>query len=221
MRSKTLHRNIAQQRYYFVVVSHTSRQDRSTALIACGFFERSMSARPASSSDLRRCRSVPRETSSFSRRSSCVTGPSASAASTSSSVTRFGRPPFRGAPIKKTFRSGTANASLSPPRCKSSVRALLSACRFLFGVTVHGVEGDWRLRKDGVEFEQHELPAPVIDLCMSLSRKFGLAYAAIDLALVDGEYQFIEVNPTGEWAWLVDAAGLPIDEAIADLLTLT
>ena len=88
-------------------------------------------------------------------------------------------------------------------------------------MTVHGVEGDWRLRKDGVEFEQHELPAPVIDLCMSLSRKFGLAYAAIDLALVDGEYQFIEVNPTGEWAWLVDAAGLPIDEAIADLLTLT
>ena len=46
----------------------------------------------------------------------------------------------------------------------------------------------------------------------------GLVFGAIDLALQDGKYYFLEINPTGEWGWLVDQAGLPIDEAIAEAL---
>jgi glutathione synthase/RimK-type ligase-like ATP-grasp enzyme len=45
----------------------------------------------------------------------------------------------------------------------------------------------------------------------------GLTYAAIDLALSNGEYWFIEVNPTGEWGWL-DGAERPIAAAIAEEL---
>jgi len=32
------------------------------------------------------------------------------------------------------------------------------------------------------------------------------------------EYYFIEINPTGEWAWLVETAGLNIPIGICDFL---
>lgn len=40
----------------------------------------------------------------------------------------------------------------------------------------------------------------------------------IDLAKCGNRYYFLEINPTGEWAWLVDELGFPIDEALADEL---
>ena len=83
----------------------------------------------------------------------------------------------------------------------------------------HGVVGDWRRVKDGVTFEAFELPGTVAKACIDLVGKLGLTYGAIDLALCRDEFFFLEVNPTGEWAWLVDAAGLPIDKAIASFLT--
>jgi glutathione synthase/RimK-type ligase-like ATP-grasp enzyme len=49
-------------------------------------------------------------------------------------------------------------------------------------------------------------------------KDLGLFFGGVDLALVKDRYYFIEVNPTGEWAWLVDAAGLRIDTAICDCL---
>lgn len=52
-----------------------------------------------------------------------------------------------------------------------------------------------------------------------LLKSLGLRFGGIDLAVSDGEYYFLEVNPTGEWAWLVDATALPIDEAIAGALS--
>jgi len=45
-----------------------------------------------------------------------------------------------------------------------------------------------------------------------------LQFGAIDLAFCNDRYYFLEINPTGEWAWLVDAAKLPIDEEIATAL---
>lgn len=47
--------------------------------------------------------------------------------------------------------------------------------------------------------------------------QFGLEYAAIDLALSNDQYWFIEINPTGEWGWL-DRGGRGISNAIAEAL---
>ena len=44
----------------------------------------------------------------------------------------------------------------------------------------------------------------------------GVRQGALDFAIVDDIFYFIEINPTGEWAWLVDAAGQHIYEAICD-----
>lgn len=81
-----------------------------------------------------------------------------------------------------------------------------------------GVSDDWRLHKQEVKFVSHELPSEIRTHCVELVRALGLRFAAIDLALSHRLYHFLEINPTGEWAWLVDSAGLPIDEAIADAL---
>ena len=48
--------------------------------------------------------------------------------------------------------------------------------------------------------------------------RLHLNFGGIDLAYVDGEYYFIEVNPTGEWGWLEVKTGMNISEQIKKLL---
>lgn len=81
-----------------------------------------------------------------------------------------------------------------------------------------GIKGDWRLEKDKVKYIPVELPKDIETKCIHLVSLLGLAYGAIDLVRVGSEYYFIEINPTGEWAWLVDHSSLPIDDAIARFL---
>jgi glutathione synthase/RimK-type ligase-like ATP-grasp enzyme len=55
--------------------------------------------------------------------------------------------------------------------------------------------------------------------CLSLVHAYGLEFGAIDLAVTPGgEVVFFEINPSGQWAWLEHAAGLPLRSALADLL---
>jgi glutathione synthase/RimK-type ligase-like ATP-grasp enzyme len=66
---------------------------------------------------------------------------------------------------------------------------------------------------------QHHLPDEVQRLCLQLVEHLGLCYGAIDLILTpDGRYVFLETNPNGQFAWIEDLAGLPISEAICNLL---
>lgn len=92
----------------------------------------------------------------------------------------------------------------------------------LFAVCIErggaGVRGDWRMQKDGLCYRPVRLPERVEISCFALTRRLGLSFGAIDLAKQGDEYFFLEINPTGEWAWLVDIAGVGIDEAIADAL---
>jgi hypothetical protein len=50
-------------------------------------------------------------------------------------------------------------------------------------------------------------------------RSYDLLFAAVDFVIdADGKYWFLELNPGGQWAWLEEAAGVPISEAIIDCL---
>ncbi len=81
-----------------------------------------------------------------------------------------------------------------------------------------GINDDWRKFKDDVEFIPFELPEEIKIKCLQLLKRFNLLFGAIDLAYDGNEYYFIEINPTGEWAWLVDAAGQFIYKDIVDVL---
>lgn len=80
---------------------------------------------------------------------------------------------------------------------------------------------DWR--RDGVrmiqDWRHYQLPFEVEEKILRLMDYFSLNYGAIDIILTpDGRHVFLELNPSGEFFWLERAPGLPISEAIADLL---
>jgi MvdD family ATP-grasp ribosomal peptide maturase len=80
---------------------------------------------------------------------------------------------------------------------------------------------DWR--RDGLrlveEWKTYELPREVEEKVLCLMDYFALNYGAIDIIVTpDGRHVFLEVNPVGEFFWLERSPGLPISEAIADVL---
>ena len=81
-----------------------------------------------------------------------------------------------------------------------------------------GLDKDWRLEKDSVKYREIDLPESISTKCIELARRLGLKFGAIDLLSHKDEYYFIEINPTGEWSWLMEHTNLEIDKAITNLL---
>lgn len=77
-----------------------------------------------------------------------------------------------------------------------------------------GMYGDWRIRKEELEYIPFQLPTYVENAIHKLMKKLELNFGGIDLAIVSGEYYFIEVNPTGEWGWLEVKTGTNISKTI-------
>ncbi len=80
---------------------------------------------------------------------------------------------------------------------------------------------DWR--RDGLrmlqDWHSYQLPSDVEDKILRLMDYFHLNYGALDIILTpDNQHVFLELNPCGEFFWLERAPGLPISEAIADVL---
>jgi hypothetical protein len=84
----------------------------------------------------------------------------------------------------------------------------------------HRTRFDWR-HYDGYRtpYAPHDLPSDVERSCLRLVERLGLRYGAIDLILTpDGRYVFLEINPGGQFAWIELATGMPITDAICDLM---
>jgi hypothetical protein len=79
---------------------------------------------------------------------------------------------------------------------------------------------DWRhYDLDQTPHRPHELPRAVREQCVALVRRFGLTFGAIDMIVTpEGQYVFVEINPSGQFLWLQDLAGLPLARKMADFL---
>lgn len=81
---------------------------------------------------------------------------------------------------------------------------------------------DWRKQIFLNEYLPHtrfNLPDQVSTQCVELAKRLGLLSGSIDMILTpDDRYVFLEINQNGQWGWIEILAGLPISEAIADLL---
>lgn len=90
--------------------------------------------------------------------------------------------------------------------------------RKIFAVKViyddKGLTGDWRKQKDNLEFIEIKLPSDIEIKIINLMDTLNLNFAGIDMALTGDTYYFIEINPTGEWGWLVFESDLKINEEI-------
>ena len=79
---------------------------------------------------------------------------------------------------------------------------------------------DWRRYElASTPHSSHSLPADVEAMCVRIVAALGLCYGAMDLVLTpDGRYVFLEVNPLGQYLWIEKLTGMPISDAICDLL---
>lgn len=78
---------------------------------------------------------------------------------------------------------------------------------------------DWRAEYQSLSYEPVACPEEMRGALVRFLAGFGLSFGAFDFAVTtDGAWWFLECNPNGQWAWLEDAAGLPITTAVADLL---
>ncbi len=63
------------------------------------------------------------------------------------------------------------------------------------------------------------LPNDVATKLMMLMKQLDLVFGCIDMILTpDGEYVFLEVNPSGQWNWVEKLTGMKITEALVDAL---
>jgi glutathione synthase/RimK-type ligase-like ATP-grasp enzyme len=95
----------------------------------------------------------------------------------------------------------------------------------VFAAEIHSqatrqTQRDWRHYDHlNTPLRSHALPESVAAQCREITRRMGVCYGAIDLILTKaGRYVFIENNPNGQYMWIEDETGLPISDAICDLL---
>jgi len=66
------------------------------------------------------------------------------------------------------------------------------------------IDGDWRkIPKAELQYEEYILPPAVETACHKLMTELGLAFGGIDMIENNEGIHFIEINPTGEWGWLL------------------
>jgi glutathione synthase/RimK-type ligase-like ATP-grasp enzyme len=93
--------------------------------------------------------------------------------------------------------------------------------RQCFAAAVHTTPStiDWREPSAAASFSKTEIADDIKSKCAAMLEILGLRYGAFDfIQTPDGELVFLEVNPTGEWAWLENSLGFPMRSALVDLL---
>lgn len=104
-----------------------------------------------------------------------------------------------------------------PRKCDVRVTYIGREC---FVAEVHGAPGivDWRDPDLAVRFLPSSIGPDLDAMCRAMLDELGLIYGAFDfIETKDGELVFLEVNPTGEWAWLEDKVGFPMRNAFSEL----
>ena len=79
---------------------------------------------------------------------------------------------------------------------------------------------DWRRYDfERVRHEPYNLPLEIQAKLKTLMTNLKLVFGAIDMIVTpDGDYVFLEVNPSGQWGWIERITGMSISKAIADIL---
>lgn len=79
---------------------------------------------------------------------------------------------------------------------------------------------DWRHYDfDNVTHIEKELPYDIEKKILCFMKAIDLSYGAIDLIETpEGEFVFLEINPSGQWEWIHKLTNLPIPQAVATML---
>ncbi|MGH3774652.1 MAG: ATP-grasp ribosomal peptide maturase [Pseudonocardiaceae bacterium] len=92
-----------------------------------------------------------------------------------------------------------------------------------FAVAIHADNDaariDWRVDYDALTYAPLNPPEHIITGMIRYLQYFALEFGAFDFTVTPrGDWVFLECNPSGQWLWLQEQAGLPIAAALAELL---
>lgn len=98
----------------------------------------------------------------------------------------------------------------------ADVRATLVGQRiFVADIKSNAPLIDWRDPTKDIQYSESSLDSSTVASCIRMMAELGLVYGAFDfIRTPSGELVFLEVNPTGEWAWLENTLGFPIRDAL-------
>jgi len=94
----------------------------------------------------------------------------------------------------------------------------------VFAAEIHSqhsqrTEVDFRRAYEDLHYGRHHLPEEIKHQCLTLVQKLGLAFAALDILVTpNGQYVFLECNSAGQYGWIEDETGLPLCNALVELL---
>ncbi|UQA95304.1 ATP-grasp ribosomal peptide maturase [Streptomyces halobius] len=78
---------------------------------------------------------------------------------------------------------------------------------------------DWRTDYGRLTYTPVQPPPGLTSALYRYLARFGLVFGCFDFAIGrEGQWWFLECNPSGQWAWLEPETGLPMVAAMADLL---
>ncbi|MBA2681419.1 MAG: hypothetical protein H0U76_23850 [Ktedonobacteraceae bacterium] len=92
---------------------------------------------------------------------------------------------------------------------------------FTVGIHSHTEESalDWRRGYGSLTYTVEKLPNEIEQKLLQVVRGFGLQYSSADFILTpQGDYIFVELNPNGQFYFLVPPTHVPMAEAMVDLL---
>ena len=92
----------------------------------------------------------------------------------------------------------------------------------VFGCKIVSDQVDWRTAQSKPEtlYTPFELDKEIAEMCLLMNQQLGLNFGAYDFAYSnEGEQVFLEVNPNGQWGFVEEKTGLPLSNAMAELLT--
>ncbi|MFD4261954.1 ATP-grasp ribosomal peptide maturase, partial [Streptomyces sp. NPDC058534] len=89
----------------------------------------------------------------------------------------------------------------------------------VFAVRIDSDLLDWRTDYGRLRYSVATPPPDITGALHAYLAHFGLVFGAFDFALDrQGQWWFLECNPSGQWYWLESETGLPMLAAMADLL---
>ena len=102
---------------------------------------------------------------------------------------------------------------------KSDVRATFIGPKcFVAEVASSASFVDWRDPEADATFSISQLDPKHEAMCRQMLSRMGLVYGAFDFVKTpNDEFVFLEVNPTGEWAWLESRLGFQMRDAFIQL----
>ncbi|MEU2296150.1 ATP-grasp ribosomal peptide maturase [Streptomyces antibioticus] len=114
--------------------------------------------------------------------------------------------------------AGTAHLFQQRIRKVGDVRVTVIGAR-TFCVRIDSDVLDWRTDYSRLRYTVVEPPPGIEPALHHYMRHFGLVFGAFDFCIdEDGQWWFLECNPSGQWYWLEPETGLPMRAALADLL---